>query len=243
MKKHNLVGAFLLILMLICGCANREEKGDLELLFSTAETSFQTGRFFFAGQVQGIKNDERLITYYDAPMGKNTFYSVKVTEDFFGCMPERNITVCILGNSETFPNRATLEKGKEYLFETALWVDDQEAIFLLPTFYSALPRLADGKLYALEAGKELLCGSLEDYKITLMERAEEQKYAPATLLSGMKEQLKNAVSRKDVAYFKERDFKNVEKETLQKTAHIAATLLKKAEDAEATWEEIGAIIQ
>lgn len=232
-----------LILLLICSCSKQGGSGRLESLFTTTESSFQVGRFIFGGQVLGIKNDERLISYYDAPMGDNTFYSVRVTEDFFGYMPERNITVCILGNSETFPDRASLEKGKEYLFEVALWMDEEEIVFLLPTFYSALPELKDGKLYAMEEGKRLLCGSLADYKGALLKKAEESGYSAATLLGGMKLQLENAAGRGDASYFKERRFEKVDEDALQKTASSAATLLKKVEKAEATWDGVGEVIK
>ncbi|MBQ7095933.1 MAG: hypothetical protein IJN80_05745 [Clostridia bacterium] len=243
MKKHNWIAALLLILFLLCGCSKQEGKGDFESLFSTAESSFQMGRFFFGGQVLGIKNDQRIISYYDAPMGENTFYSVRVTQDFFGCMPERNITVCILGNSETFPDRVSLEKGKEYLFEAALWMEGEEPIFLLPTFYSSLPELKEEKAYAMEEEQRALCGSLEDYKSALLERGKEAGYSPATVLSGMKDQLKNAAGRGDASYFKEKGFERVDSAALQETASAAAALLKRAEAAEATWEGIGALIK
>lgn len=243
MKKHNWIAALLLILFLLCGCSKQEGKGDFESLFTTAESSFQMGRFFFGGQVLGIKNDQRIISYYDAPMGDNTFYSVRVTQDFFGCMPERNITVCILGNSETFPDRASLEKGKEYLFEAALWMEGEEPIFLLPTFYSSLPTLKEGEAYAMEEGQRALCGSLDDYKSALLERAKKSGYSPASVLRGLKDQLKNAAVRADASYFKEKGFETVDSAALKETASAAAALLKKAEAAEATWKGIGELIK
>lgn len=244
MKKHNLLALFCILLLLLCGCSGEsgEGKGSMDTLFETTESALERGCFFFAGEVLGVKTDSRLISYYDAQMGENTFYSVRVTKDLYGCMPERNITVCVLGNSETFPDRTTLSKGKEYYFTAELWVEKEETIFLLPTFYKALPELREGGIYSEAEGKSAYCGSEEEYGGRLDALAETTGYSPAVVLQSIKNQLKNATLR-DADYFEELEFEKVDAAALKQTASFAATLLQRAQATKETWEGLGELIK
>lgn len=245
MKKLHKLIAFLLVLSLfLCGCKGSDEEAvGLDTLFETTENSLSIGQVFFAGKVLGKAAEARLISYYDAEMGKNTFYSVEITDDLFNCLPERTITVCVLGNEETFPDRTPLSKGKEYYFNTTLWVEGEEIIFLLPTFYTALPERENGLIYATIDEVRHECGSDERYRERLNELVKKTGYGPETVLVGAKEAFQSAAARVDIDYFETLKIPIPDAALLQKTGTTAAALLKQAEKTEATWEEIGGLLK
>lgn len=245
MRKHNLVALVLALALLLCGCGKKEASGTktLESLMERTSASLEEGHFFFAGKVTSAVAEAKMISYYEAEAEKSTFYKVEVTDDPFGCLPSRTLTVCVLGNTENFSDRMTLEKGKEYLFDTTLWVQETEAVLLLPTFYLALPeREGDVLYYNDQAGKALVSGSYQDYLEKLAALAEEKQYSAATVLSAAKSRLQSA-SQRDAAYFEGLEFASVDTEALNTTVQTAAILLERANSTESTWAGIQGLLQ
>lgn len=244
MKKRNLLAGLLALALLLCGCSE-EAAGSVELesLLEKTEVSAAEGHVFFTGKVTSAMAEAKMISYYDAESEKSTFYKVEVTDDPFGCLPEQTLTVCVLGNTENFIDRTPLEKGKEYLFDTTLWVQEDQAVLLLPTFYLALPeREGDVLYYTDQAGKAMVKGSYQDYWTRLKELAAGQNYGPETVLAAAKDRLKSAAER-DAAYFEGLGFTGLDRAALSATRQTAAALLAQAENAENTWEGIQALLQ
>ncbi len=242
--KRRIIALLAVLLLLLCGC---DQKSDglkpMEQLFEKTPVSMEEGHFFFAGKIKAASAAKQNISFYEAEAEKNTFYQVEITDDPFGCMPERVVTVCILGAVETFNERTLLQKDKEYLFDTSLWVQGEEAVFLLPTFYESLPERAGDELYYTNAeGRSAVDGSYADYSDRLKELAKENAYGPEKILTAAKERLKSAKER-DMAYFKDLKFENLDEELLTKTNRTAAALLQKAEQAENDWESIRGFLQ
>ena len=242
MKKTKWMAWLLMGVLLLSGCAEEETETHMDQVFITTQSALEGGHFFFSGKVLGVSTEERLISYYEAEMGKNTFYSVEVTEDYYQCMPDRNITVCVLGSGETF-RREGLKKDREYIFDTTLWVEGDQTIFLLPTFHSYMPELQNGEVYIPVDGEAVSCGSYEEYREQFDALAAKAKYCPQTVLDAVKLALQGAAERVDPALFKKMGYKNVDAALLKKTGETAASLLEKAQKIEPTWEEIGELIQ
>ena len=245
MKKQTKIFALLLAaVLLLGGCAKAPDgRVELEDLFEKTSASLAEGHLFFAGKVTSALAEPKQITYYDAETGKNTFYRVEITEDFFGCLPERTLTVCVMGNSENFAERENLEKGKEYLFDCALWMEEDQAILLLPTFYQALPERAEEKLLLTQEGKtSAVKGSYSDYKEKLQTMATESGYTSSLVLQKVKDQLQ-AASLKDVAYFEKLEFEKPDRELINATVAGASARVRAAEQAEESWEGIKELLK
>ncbi len=245
MKKQTKLFALLLAaVLLVSGCAKAPDgRVELEDLFEKTSASLAEGHLFFAGKVTSALSEPKQITYYDGEAGKNTFYRVEITEDFFGCLPERTLTVCVMGNSENFAERENLEKGKEYLFDCAVWMEGDQVILLLPTFYKALPRRAEEELL-LTQGEETVAvkGSYSEYKEKLKALAEESGYNPSLVLQKVKEQLQ-AASLKDEGYFEKLEFEKPDGELINATVAGASARLQAAEQAANTWEGIKELLK
>lgn len=242
MKKNKWIAWLLCCLLLLCGCAEEEQAAEMDEIFITTEAALEGGHFFFTGEVLSVVTEDRLISKYEAYKGENTFYSVEVTDDYYNCMPDRTIIVCVLG-SEEFPNRDMLKKDREYLFDTTLWVEGDQTIFLLPTFHSFMPELQGDQVYSLVEGERVNCGTLEEYKERLERLAEKVGYGPQTVLSAAKLTLESVAERVDPAYFEKMGYPQVDQALLKKTGETATALLKKAEKAESTWKGIGELIK
>lgn len=246
MKKILRIFALLLVLsLLLCGCGEKksELQAEMDSFLQDAETALAQGEFLFVGKVLGKVTEDRLITYYDADMGENTFYSVEVTEDLYGCMPDRTITVGILGNSETFPDRTPLSKGKEYYFQTYLWVEGDQIIFLLPTFYTALAEREAGMIYATINGERHFCGSEEEYREALKQAEERAEYGPMAVWKTAEASFGAAYGRSTAAYFEKLEISVKDPETLEKTEETAYKLLQEIKKTEKSWEGLGDLLQ
>ncbi|MBQ8893769.1 MAG: hypothetical protein IJ043_05095 [Clostridia bacterium] len=246
MKKHNLLALLLALLLLLCGCSGQTESSGtkkLEDLFEKTAASLAEGHLFFTGKVTSALAEAKDISFYEAESEKNTFYKVEVTDDPFGCLPERTLTVCVLGNTENFIDRTPLQKGKEYLFDTTLWVQGEEAVLLLPTFYLVLPeRQGDALYYTDQQTTAAVDGSYQDYLDQLRALAEENGYSAAGVLAAAKTRLESAVER-DSAYFEALEFETVDSGALNTTIRTAKTLLAKANAAQPTWEGIEELLK
>ena len=242
--KRKIIALLAALLLLLTGCGEEAtgEKPLAELLEKTP-VSMQGGHFFFTGKVTEASAMKKMISFYEVEAEKSTFYQVEIIDDPFGCMPERTVTVCILGGAETFGERIPPEKNKEYLFDTTLWVQEDEAVFLLPTFYESLPeREGEVLYYTTTEGRGVVKGSYADYLARLQTLATENNYTAQTVLDAAKERLKSATER-DAAFFKDLKFESVDQVALDKTNKKAADLLQKAESAEKTWEGIRGILE
>ncbi len=245
MKLRSLMVALLAMALLLGGC-KKDAVGSIaaDLLYEKMGVSQQEGHFFFAGKVLSALSDSKQITYYEEQMEKNTFYQVEITDDFFGCMPDRVVTVCVLGGSENFPNRQALEPKAEYIFDTTLWLCDGEAVFLLPTFYDALPEKSGEDLYYTDRnGKGLLEDSYEDYKAAAIAMAETSGYSPETVLNSMKERLELAEKERTVARFEELKFADLDVAAVKAVNDLAVAYSEKCSTAEKTWEGIKDILE
>ncbi len=242
MKLRNIMLLLLSLVLLLSGCSSEDEASHpttSEHLYERAAVSQAGGHFFFAGEVLSAATDSKQITYYEEQVEKNTFYQVEITDDLFGCMPERVITVCVLGSSENFIDRFALEEGEEYLFDTTLWVHDGAPVFLLPTFYENLPQVSDGALYYTDdSGKYLLDVDYEGYTTRLADMAADNNYTPKTVLNAAKERLELAATEQTVQHFEELKFTDPNKDLIRAVNRDAAALAEKAAVAENTWSEI-----
>lgn len=245
MKKQTKLFALLLaVVLLVSGCAKAPDgQVALEDLFEKTSASLGEGHLFFAGRVTSALAEPKQITYYDAEAGKNTFYRVEITEDFFGCLPNRTLTVCVMGNSENFAERENLEKGKEYLFDCSIWMEEDQVILLLPTFYQALPQREGEKLLRTQ-GEETAAvkGGYSEYKEKLKSLAAESGYDPALVLQKVKDQLQ-AASLKDEAYFEKLEFENPDRALINATVAGASARLKAAEQTEESWKGIKELLK
>ena len=243
-KQTKFFALLLAAVLLLSGCAKAPDaQVELEDLFERTSASLAEGHLFFAGRVTSALAEPKAITYYDAEAGKNTFYRVEITEDFFGCLPERTLTVCVMGNSENFAQRENLEKGKEYLFDCSVWMEEDQVILLLPTFYQVLPERAEEKLMLTQEEKTYMAdGSYSDYKEKLQTLAQENEYSPSLVLQKVKEQLQ-AASLKDEAYFEELEFEKIDGDLIKATVAGASARLQAAEQAEKSWEGIKELLK
>ena len=148
MKKIKFLGAVLAALLLLTSCSKSDPSVlSLDTLFYRTEASLAEGHLFFAGKVISAAQQNRAITYYESETEVNTFYQVEVTEDFFGCLPERTLTICVMGTDAHFVSRTELQSDTEYLFDVNAWAGEDEMLFLLPTFYEALPQREGEYIY------------------------------------------------------------------------------------------------
>lgn len=240
MRRH-LIGALLVLSLLLTGCSSGSkdvQKRSTELLLEEAAVSMEEGHLFFRGKVLSVTNESRQITYYDAETGKNTFYQVEVTEDLFGCMPERIITVCVAGTSESFSQRQTLVKNREYFFDTRIWADETQAIFLLPTFYDALPECRDETLLQSYAEITYDLGEPDAYSQALKELADEKGYGPEQVRQAALSQLTLAKDNSNKDHFDALEFETLDEAALAEITATAETLLNKLESVPATWSGI-----
>ena len=244
MSKKGFLAFLCALALLLSGCVREQKSGySFEEMTLTLDAAVAEGHLFFAGEVLSAGTNKQMITYYDVEAEENTFYQVKVTEDFFGCMPEEPITVCIYGTAGQFADRSNLEKGKEYLFDTTLWVHGEEAVFLLPTFYEGLPERQGETLYYTVGGKtSLVEKSYEDYKEHLFALAEEKGYGPALVKKGMVSHLEQAVL-KDSAYFADLSFQKADESHLAATAATAQNLLEQLKNAAEDGEALRGILK
>ncbi len=244
MKTRNFIALLGVLLLLLCSCGSKPaETVSLDLHFEKAAVSLEEGHFFFAGRILSAVAESKMISFYDAETEKSTFFRVEVTEDPFGCMPEGTVTVCVLGNTENFADRVLPQKNKEYLFDTTLWVQQEQPVFLLPTFYDVLLRREGDALYYTDrTGTATVDMGYGEYREKLSALAQNTGYSPALVLKAVKERLKEAV-RRDAAYFKELKFSNVDAEALALTNKTAEKLLEQAEHTEITWKGIKGLLQ
>ncbi len=223
MKKLNWIAWVLLFAVLLCGCSkSQEDVMKLEDLFYRTEVAMEEGQLFFAGKVLSVQKQDRAITYYDSETIANTFYEVEVTEDFFGFLPERTLTVCVMGTGEHFVSRTEPEEGKEYLFQVNAWAGEEEMLFLLPTFYEALPQREGEYIYYTKGNlRYAVDGGYEDYKQMLKDLADQYGYTAQGVGKAILTNLQ-AASKKDAAYFEDLEFKTIDSAAIDGIAAFAA---------------------
>lgn len=246
MKKHNLIALLMLLMLMLSGC--RQESGEdgtkeMDELFVKTGASLEEGHIFFTGKVLSAMAEERMISFYEAETAKSTFYTVEVTDDPFGCLPDRTITVCVLGNSDNFLDRTLLKKNKEYIFDTTFWVLEDQAVLLLPTFYLVLPdREGDHLYYTSPAGSLEINGTYQDYWAKLKAMADERGYSAEKVLTAAKDRLEDAVQR-DAVYFQKLKFQKIDVDALVQTVETAKVLLDRAKNTQPTWEGIKELLK
>lgn len=242
---HKILALLLVAALLLCGCASKkqEEQAKMDSLIEGVEGSFGSGDLLFIGKVLGRAAEDRLITFYDADMGKNTFYSVEITEDLYGYMPDRVITVAVLGNSETFPDRTLLSKGGEYYFRAHPWVEGEDVIFLLPTFYTSLAEREEGMIYTTIGDVRYQCGSEEDFLKAIKEAEERAEYGLSRVWRCTEESLAAAYGRSTVEQMEELKIAVKDPQTLKKTEERAYQLMQKMKNAEKSREGLGELFE
>lgn len=246
MKRYNVIALLLVLVLLVCGCQGKQDPAGMiktEELFQKTPAAMEEGHLFFAGRVVSVLAERKSISFYEAESEKNTYYKVEVTEDFFGCLPQRLLTVCILGSSENFSTRKTLEKDTEYLFDATVWVQGEEVIFLLPTFYTGIPhRQGDTVLYTDTEGTKTAECNNKQYVARLRKLAEENGYAPEKVLAHAKKRLGDAAAR-DADYFRGLKFTHIDEALLQTTVQTAQAKLEQANKISADWAGIGELLK
>lgn len=227
MKMLNWIAMILAVAMLLCGCSKSEDDVlTLESLFYRTEVAMQEGQLFFAGKVLNVVKQDRAITYYERETIENTFYEVEVTEDFFGFMPERTLTVCVMGTGEHFVSRTELNKGEEYIFQVQAWAGEEEMLFLLPTFYEAMPQKDGEYLYYTKGNSRYAVdGGYEEYKQMLLDLADQYSYTAQGVGESIFSNLQEA-SKRNAAYFEKLEFKTIDRATLDSIAAFAAARSK-----------------
>lgn len=244
MRKLRFFAWLSVLALLLCGCnTEKDTRYSFEELTLTMDAAVAEGHFFFAGEILSVGTNQTMISYYEMEAEENTFYQVQVTEDFFGCMPEEPITVCIYGTAGNFSNRSNLEKGKEYLFDTTLWVHGEEPVFLLPTFYEGMPERVGETLYYTTGGQPALVdATYADYKDHLFALAEEKGYDPALVQRSMISFLEQAALN-DAAHFADLTFERVDAAHLDVTVAAAKTLLEQTKNSAAEWAALKEILK
>ena len=242
MKKINLCAWLMLFALLLGGCkGSQEDLIPLEDLFYRTEVAMGEGQLYFAGKVLEKTYEDREITYYESESTSNTFYKVEATDDFFGFLPERTLTVCVMGTGEHFVSRAELEKGKEYLFQVNPWAGENEIIFLLPTFYEAMPQKEGEYLYYTKGEtRYAVDGGIQDYKNRIDELAKEYGYTASAVGAAIIKNLQTA-SERDASYFEKLKYETVDRATIDGIADFAKN--KSLASAPQTAEEIKGILK
>lgn len=223
MKMRNWIAMVLAFALLLCGCSKSEDDVlTLESLFYRTEVAMQEGQLFFAGKVLNVVKQDRAITYYESETTANTFYEVQVTDDFFGYLPERTLTVCVMGTGEHFVSRTELNKGEEYLFQVHAWAGEEEMLFLLPTFYEAMPQKDGEYLYYTKGDKRYAVdGGYKEYKQMLLDLADQYSYTDQGVGEAIFSNLQTA-SKRNAAYFEELEFKTIDRPAIDGIAAFAA---------------------
>lgn len=227
MKRLNWIAWVLLFAVLLCGCSKAEKDVmKLEDLFYRTEVAMEEGQLFFAGKILSVQKQDRDITYYESETVANTFYEVEVTEDFFGFLPERTLTVCVIGTGEHFTSRTEPEKGGEYLFQVHAWAGEEEMLFLLPTFYEALPQREGEYIYYTKGNQRYAVdGGYEDYRQMLKDLADQYSYSAQGVGEAILTNLQ-AASKKDAAYFEELEYETIDRAAIDGIAAFAAARSK-----------------
>lgn len=244
MKKLKFLCAVLAAMLLLTACSKSDPSVlSLDTLFYRTEASLAEGHLFFAGRVVSATQQNRAITYYDSETEANTFYEVEVTEDFFGCLPARTLTVCVMGTDAHFVSRTELRSDTEYLFDVNAWAGEDEMLFLLPTFYEALPQREGEYIYYTKGETRYAVeGDYAAYKQALFAMAEEQGYGPAAAWNAIQANLQSA-AKKDAAYFKELKFEAIDKEAIGQVTAFAADRLAQIKTAPKAWAEIQEVLK
>ncbi len=244
MRKIKWAALLLAALLVLSGCQKNDPGTlDYEKVFAKTAASLKEGHLFFAGKVLEAEHKARPITYYDGETEVNTYYTVEITDDIFGLLPERTFTVCVMGTDEQFTSRTELEEEKVYLFDCTVWMQEEEVILLLPTFYNALPQQEGEYLsYIQENTRYGVEGTYEDYKKELKKMAQEQGYGPEAVLEGAKARLQTA-TQKDAAYFEALKFKAVDTAAVNATVEGAKARLQSAEKLPATEQGVKELLK
>lgn len=230
MNKIKFSALLLVIILLLAGCSQTTDESAMKLenLFERTEVAMEEGQLFFAGKVLSVEKKARAITYYESETAANTFYEVEVTEDFFGFLPDRTLTVCVMGTTDHFLSRTELKKGGEYLFQVNAWAGEEEMLFLLPTFYEAMPqREGDYLSYTKGDLRYAVDSGYEEYKQMLSDLAGQYGYSAAGVGKAISENLQLA-SQKDAAYFEELEYENIDRAAVESIAAFAAERSKLA---------------
>ncbi len=243
MKKCSWLILLALLLTLLGGCSGDAGILKSEKVFMRTETSVQEGHLFFTGKVLSVSKLPEQITYYDEPVDQNTFYEVEVTDDYFNCIPDRTVTVCIYGTVANNVSRHELQKDGEYLFDVTAWMRGNEVVFLLPSFYSVLAEREGEYLYYTEADlRYSIDATYEEYKEALIALAEQHSYGPALVFQKIKANLEQAKTR-DEAYFKELKFKAVDGTAIATTVAGAKLRLQQLSATQETWEGVRKVLK
>lgn len=235
MRKIRWAALLMAAVLLLSGC-QKNDPGTLtyETMFEKTEASLKEGHLFFAGKVLQVDQRAELITYYDGETPANTFYTVEVVEDYFDLLPDRNLTVCIMGTTDQFSTRTDLKAEEVYIFDCTVWMQGEEVVLLLPTFYNGLPCREGEFLSFTEKGvRYAVEGTYEDYKESLLALAEEQGYGPAAVMKHINDRLASA-AQKDAAYFEELEFETVDADRIGATVAAANTRLQEAKNLQST---------
>lgn len=244
MRKIKWAALLMAALLILSGCQSNDPSTlTYETMFEKTASSLKEGHLFFAGKVLEVAQKAEPITYYEGETPANTFYKVEVVEDYFDLLPERTLTVCIMGTTDQFSTRTDLEKNGVYIFDCTVWMHGEEVVLLLPTFYNGLPQWEGEFLSFTEKGvRYAVQGTYEEYKEALKELAEEQGYGPKAVMDAAKARLASA-GQKDAAYFEELEFETVDADFIGTTVAAANARLQVAEKLQATNEGVKELLK
>ena len=99
-----------------------------------------------AVEVTDIKTVRALVEKYDTPTLVYTEITASVTLDITGEIPDREIRVLLLGDSEAFPNREKIVKGRVYLWRLERWADERGVFYLLSPLEKQYYRVHEGNI-------------------------------------------------------------------------------------------------
>jgi hypothetical protein len=243
MKKIKWLWLIVAIVLLLGGCKKEAGFFQISEVFKRTETSIKDGHLFFTGKVVSVAKDPRQITYYDEQAELSTFYTVEITEDYFEAMPDRQITVCIFGTSANNGSRNELQKGKEYLFDVSPYMLQNEVVFLLPSFYTALAQREGDTLFYMDGNVRYgIEGTYTQYKEELKQLAQSLSYGPAVALKKAKTNFERSVNN-DTEYFTELKFENLDADAIQTTVAAAKLRLQRLALAGNSWKDLREVLQ
>ncbi len=97
-------------------------------------------------EVTDVKTVRALVEKYDTPTLVYTEITASVTLDITGEIPDREIRVLLLGDSEAFPNREKIVKGRVYLWRLERWADERGTFYLLSPLEKQYYRVHEGNI-------------------------------------------------------------------------------------------------
>lgn len=98
------------------------------------------------GTIDRITTEQQLIEFYQTDLTTYTRLEVTVSQNLTQRFSNTNITVYLLGDSVSFPNREQFVEGQQYVLRLLPWVIGEEIVYLLTPTESTYYLVRDNHL-------------------------------------------------------------------------------------------------